>query len=177
MIIMKKINEKIRHRDNFLKLLLILYLLHNYSCNESEDYTKNHSRNLNNYVYNKIIIETDFNEIEISNNGSCYIKYFEFHAKDGGGFIGDFRLIGDTTIVLSLKERDSIYSYVRSFFHQLKGYKRKTSCYVGNLKITLIIENSEYCCYFSSIGEWDKLDDNTRKIYNLLSSRVKIYNY
>jgi hypothetical protein len=159
-------------------VVTITFILLIVQCKNSHTNTnKNNSITINNKdkSYDIITIETDHQKIIIPNQDSCYIYYYEY--ENEGGFEADIICTKDTTFLLSKSERDLIYNLIDSIFMQSPRVKRKVTCYVGNLKITIDKDYAQYSCSFESIGQWKNLNSHTNKIYNILNSKIKLEDY
>ncbi len=79
-----------------------------------------------------------------------------------------------TKIYLDKNEKDSLKSWIKSSILKPKFTALNASDYVGNVELKYIDRNTTLSCKYYSVGEWDKVSENTKKIYNLLNSKTEL---
>ncbi|WP_128414575.1 hypothetical protein [Chryseobacterium sp. Leaf201] len=79
-----------------------------------------------------------------------------------------------TKIYLSRIEKDSLKNWIRSSILNPQFTDLYATDYVGNVELKYIDRGTTLSCTYNSVGEWDKVSENTKKIYNLLSSKTKL---
>ncbi len=79
-----------------------------------------------------------------------------------------------TKIYLSKDEKDSLKNWIKSSILKPKFTALNASDYVGNVELNYIDRNTTLSCKYYSVGEWDNVSENTKKIYSLLNSKTKL---
>ncbi|MCJ8155383.1 hypothetical protein MKJ01_16580 [Chryseobacterium sp. SSA4.19] len=79
-----------------------------------------------------------------------------------------------TKIYLSRIEKDSLKNWIRSSILNPQFTDLYATDYVGNVELKYIDRGTTLSCTYNSVGAWDKVSQNTKKIYNLLSSKTKL---
>ncbi|KAA0127311.1 hypothetical protein FY557_13080 [Chryseobacterium sp. SN22] len=77
-------------------------------------------------------------------------------------------------IYLSRIEKDSLKNWIRSSILNPQFTDLYATDYVGNVELKYIDRGTTLSCTYNSVGAWDKVSQNTKKIYNLLSSKTKL---
>lgn len=77
-------------------------------------------------------------------------------------------------IYLTKIEKDSLSKWILSSIIKPKFTNLNATDYVGNVKFNFINLNTNLSCEYKSVGNWNKVSDNTEKIYNLLAKKTKL---
>src|SRR5690554_3583794 len=151
-------------------LLLILqfsFLL--FSCNNIKNKKIENSNKEPNW--NVISLTSDLQSIKI---------YFEYDSlistswnlKDSLSEQGERYLIRadvrQETKYLDPKCKDSLYTLVKDLIIHPVFTDQFVTCYVGSLKACIQYKNTEICCNYSSVGEWNTISKSTENIYQIL---------
>ena len=75
---------------------------------------------------------------------------------------------------LDPKCKDSLYLLVKNLITNPVYTDQSASCYVGSLNACIQSQNTEICCNYSSVGNWTTISESTKKIYQILSRKIKV---
>jgi hypothetical protein len=91
-------------------------------------------------------------------------------------FMGTYKLekIEKTNFKINNNERDSIYSFVLKTITKHHSPNIKCTDYVGNVSLKLMTSTTSLSCNYYSVCDWSKVSPETKKIYDLLKTKVKI---
>ncbi len=127
--------------------------------------------------WNKISLKSDLQSIKI---------FFEFDSlistswqlKDSLSEQGErYRIrteIKQEVIYLDPKCKDSLYLLVKDLISNPVYTDQSATCYVGSLNACIQSQNTEICCNYSSVGNWTTISESTKKIYQILSRKIKV---
>ena len=126
--------------------------------------------------WRELTIKTDFQSITIDKfSDSCEVEQIIW---DKGIYkIPPTYKILDTVkskIYLTKIEKDSLSKWIISSIIKPKFTNLNASDYVGNVKFNLKYLNTNLSCEYNSVGNWNKVSDNTEKIYNLLVKKTML---
>jgi hypothetical protein len=79
-----------------------------------------------------------------------------------------------TKIYLNKLEKDSLKTWIKSSILKPEFTDLNASDYIGNVELKYIDRNTTLSCKYYSVGEWNKVSENTKKIYNLLNSKTEL---
>lgn len=79
-----------------------------------------------------------------------------------------------TKVFISKLEKDSLKKWIKSSIVEPKFTNLSASDQIGNVELKYIDRNTTLSCQYNSVGEWDKVSENTAKIYELLSSKTEL---
>ncbi|MDR7209662.1 hypothetical protein [Flavobacterium piscis] len=157
---------------NYIKPLIILSFFCLISCNFSEREKKTEQ------VY--------WDDIEINTKTQKVIIYKEsdtasfetaiYKKTSGNGILAKYRLdtIQRKTFSLTASERDSIYKYTYQIITKPVFTDKYVTCYGGYVLIKLRDRQTTLMCEYKSVGEWSTVSKETKKIYDILSSKINI---
>lgn len=155
-------------------IILTFFLLF-FSCNHIKNKKIENSNKEPNW--NIINLKSDLQSIEI---------YFEYDSlistswnlKDSLSEQGERYLIRadvrQETKYLDPKCKDSLYTLVKDLITHPVYTEQFATCYVGSLNACIQYKNTEICCNYSSVGEWNTISKSTEKIFKILSRKIKI---
>ncbi|MFC6268217.1 hypothetical protein [Frigoriflavimonas asaccharolytica] len=77
-------------------------------------------------------------------------------------------------ILFTKQERDSLSKYI--FQSVIKPSFTNTSAtdYVGNVSLKFKRHNMNLICEYYSVGDWTEISEETKKIFNIINSKVEI---
>jgi hypothetical protein len=153
-----------------MKIHLVLMLGFLLSC------TKQPEKKIENDPWEKLQVNTDFQKITINRHSdSAEIVNIIWNKEIYN--IPPKYIVEDTVttkIYLSRIEKDSLKNWIRSSILNPQFTDLYATDYVGNVELKYIDRGTTLSCTYNSVGEWDKVSQNTKKIYNLLSSKTKL---
>ena len=97
--------------------------------------------------------------------------------KDGVGDIApkyELDHIEKGTIILGKSERDRLISHVVNIITKPTITDIHATDYVGNVKFVLDRHNMKISCQYNSVGDWTKLSNDTKQLYELLTKKIKL---
>lgn len=153
-----------------MKIHLVFMLGFLLSC------TKQPEMKTRNDPWEKLQVNTDFQKITI-NRHSDSAKVVNIIWNKEIYNIPPKYIVEDTVttkIYLSRIEKDSLKNWIRSSILDPQFTDLYATDYVGNVELKYIDRGTTLSCTYNSVGEWDKVSQNTKKIYNLLSSKTKL---
>jgi len=137
---------------------------------------KQPERKIDNDPWEKLEVITLFQKITIENNSdSSEVENIIWNKQIYN--IPPKYTIEDTVktkIYLDKNEKDSLKNWIKSSILKPKFTDLNASDYVGNVELNYIYRNTTLSCKYYSVGEWDKVSENTKKIYNLLNSKTEL---
>lgn len=157
---------------NYMKQLLMLSFFCLISCNFSKKEQKDKP------VY--------WDDIEINTKTQKFIIYKEsdtasfeeaiYKNISGKGISAKYKLdtIHRKTFSLTASERDSIYKYTYQVITKPVFTDKHATCYAGYVLIKLRERQTTLMCEYKSVGEWSTVTNETKKIYDILSSKINI---
>ena len=74
------------------------------------------------------------------------------------------------------ENKDTLASCIMDMVTNPVFTNQSATCYAGSLEACIKSDNTELCCNYYSIGVWNTISDNTKKIYTILSRKLKISN-
>lgn len=77
-------------------------------------------------------------------------------------------------VYFSKSEKDSLAKYIYESVTNPKLTNILATDYVGNVKLKFDRENMNLICEYKSVGKWNEVSQNTKKIYELIESKVEI---
>ncbi|KFF24137.1 hypothetical protein [Chryseobacterium vrystaatense] len=77
-------------------------------------------------------------------------------------------------IFFTKAEKDSLSKYIYESVTQPKFTNVLATDYVGNVVLKLDTGNMNLVCEYYSVGDWTTVSENTKKIYDLISKKIKI---
>lgn len=77
-------------------------------------------------------------------------------------------------IYLDPKSKDSIFLLVKDLISNPVYTDQSATCNVGSLHASIQFQNTEICCNYFSVGNWTTISETTKKIYQLLSRKIKV---
>jgi hypothetical protein len=77
-------------------------------------------------------------------------------------------------VYFSKSEKDSLARYIYESVTNPKFTNILATDYVGNVKLKFDRENMNLICEYKSVGRWNEVSQNTKKIYELIKSKVEI---
>lgn len=157
---------------NYIKKLLILSFFCLISCNFSKKEKK---------------AETNYwDDIEINTKNQRVIIYKEsdtasfeeaiYKNISAKGISEKYKLdtIKRKTFSLTASQRDSIYKYTYQVITKPVFTDKHATCYAGYVLIKLRERQTTLMCEYKSVGEWSTVTNETKKIYDILSSKINI---
>jgi len=153
-----------------MKIHLVLMLVFLLSC------TKQPEMNIKNDPWEKLQVNTDFQKITIDRHSDSAEVVNIIWNKEIYNIPPKY-IVEDTVttkIYLSRIEKDSLKNWIRSSILNPHLTDLYATDYVGNVELKYIDRGTTLSCTYNSVGEWDKVSENTKKIYNLLSSKTKL---
>lgn len=153
-----------------MKIHLVLMLGFLLSC------TKQPEMKTSNNPWEKLQVNTDFQKITINRHSDSAEVVNIIWNKEIYNIPPKY-IIEDTVttkIYLSRIEKDSLKNWIRSSILNPQFTDLYATDYVGNVELKYIDRGTTLSCIYNSVGEWDKVSQNTKKIYNLLSSKTKL---
>ena len=130
--------------------------------------------------------ENFWDEIRIENNNKEIIIYnetdtasfrkanYEKIKLENGSTNYRLKKIEKSTFKLSKSERDTIHKIVREIITNPVFTDKSATCYAGNVLISLKNSHTTLTCQYNSVGTWSEVSKKTKKLYNLLKSKVEI---
>lgn len=153
-----------------MKIHLVLMLGFLLSC------TKQPEKKIRNDPWEKLQVNTDFQKITIDRHSDSAEVVNIIWNKEIYNIPPKY-IVEDTVttkIYLSRIEKDSLKNWIRSSILNPQFTDLYATDYVGNVELKYIDRGTTLSCTYNSVGEWDKVSENTKKIYNLLSSKTKL---
>jgi hypothetical protein len=153
-----------------MKIHLVLMLGFLLSC------TKQPEKKIENDPWEKLQVNTDFQKITIDRHSDSAEVVNIIWNKEIYNIPPKY-IVEDTVttkIYLSRIEKDSLKNWIRSSILDPQFTDLYATDYVGNVELKYIDRGTTLSCTYNSVGEWDKVSQNTKKIYNLLSSKTKL---
>ena len=153
-----------------MKIYLVLMLGFLLSC------TKEPEMKIRNDPWEKLQVNTDFQKITIDRHSDSAEVVNIIWNKEIYNIPPKY-IVEDTVttkIYLSRIEKDSLKNWIRSSILNPQFTDLYATDYVGNVELKYIDRGTTLSCTYNSVGEWDKVSENTKKIYNLLSSKTKL---
>lgn len=153
-----------------MKIHLVLMLGFLLSC------TKQQEMKIRNDPWEKLQVNTDFQKITIDRHSDSAEVVNIIWNKEIYNIPPKY-IVEDTVttkIYLSRIEKDSLKNWIRSSIVNPQFTDLYATDYVGNVELKYIDRGTTLSCTYNSVGEWDKVSENTKKIYNLLSSKTKL---
>lgn len=153
-----------------MKIYLVFMLGFLLSC------TKEPEMKIRNDPWEKLQVNTDFQKITIDRHSDSAEVVNIIWNKEIYNIPPKY-IVEDTVttkIYLSRIEKDSLKNWIRSSILNPQFTDLYATDYVGNVELKYIDRGTTLSCTYNSVGEWDKVSENTKKIYNLLSSKTKL---
>lgn len=153
-----------------MKIHLVLMLGFLLSC------TKQPEKKIRNDPWKKLQVNTDFQKITIDRHSDSAEVVNIIWNKEIYNIPPKY-IVEDTVttkIYLSRTEKDSLKNWIRSSILNPQFTDLYATDYVGNVELKYIDRGTTLNCTYNSVGEWDKVSQNTKKIYDLLSSKTKL---
>lgn len=153
-----------------MKIHLVLMLGFLLSC------TKQPEMKIRNDPWEKLQVNTDFQKITIDRHSDSAEVVNIIWNKEIYNIPPKY-IVEDTVttkIYLSRIEKDSLKNWIMSSILNPQFTDLYATDYVGNVELKYIDRGTTLSCTYNSVGEWDKVSENTKKIYNLLSSKTKL---
>jgi hypothetical protein len=153
-----------------MKIHLVFMLGFLLSC------TKQPEMKIRNDPWEKLQVNTDFQKITIDRHSDSAEVVNIMWNKEIYNIPPKY-IVEDTVttkIYLSRTEKDSLKNWIRSSILNPQFTDLYATDYVGNVELKYIDRGTTLSCTYNSVGEWDKVSQNTKKIYNLLSSKTKL---
>lgn len=153
-----------------MKIYLVFMLGFLLSC------TKEPGMKIRNDPWEKLQVNTDFQKITIDRHSDSAEVVNIIWNKEIYNIPPKY-IVEDTVttkIYLSRIEKDSLKNWIRSSILNPQFTDLYATDYVGNVELKYIDRGTTLSCTYNSVGEWDKVSQNTKKIYNLLSSKTKL---
>ncbi|KQM36470.1 hypothetical protein ASE55_03940 [Chryseobacterium sp. Leaf201] len=138
--------------------------------------TKEPEMKIRNDPWEKLQVNTDFQKITIDRHSDSAEVVNIIWNKEIYNIPPKY-IVEDTVttkIYLSRIEKDSLKNWIRSSILNPQFTDLYATDYVGNVELKYIDRGTTLSCTYNSVGEWDKVSENTKKIYNLLSSKTKL---
>ena len=157
--------------NRILTIFFLITIL--FSCHKKID-NKNDIENLQNW--NSFIIETGFQKVEIFKYTDS-ISFTNTIYKDGVFDIPpkyELDKKKEGIIVLNKTERDSLISHIVNIISKPTFTDIHATDYVGNVKFILKRHNMETSCQYNSVGDWTKLSNDTKRVYEILNKKIKL---
>ena len=127
--------------------------------------------------WNVITLKSDLQSIKIHFEYDSLIST-SWRLKDSLSEQGEryrFRTeIKQEVIYLDPKCKDSLYLLVKDLISNPVYTDQSATCYVGSLNACIQSQNTEICCNYSSVGNWTTISESTKKIYQILSRKIKV---
>jgi hypothetical protein len=127
--------------------------------------------------WNVITLKSDLQSIKIHFEYDSLIST-SWRLKDSLSEQGEryrFRTdIKQEVIYLEPKCKDSLYLLVKDLITNPVYTDQSATCYVGSLSACIQSQNTEICCNYSSVGNWTTISVSTKKIYQILSRKIKV---
>jgi hypothetical protein len=91
-------------------------------------------------------------------------------------FMGSYKLekIERTHFKITSKEKDSLCSYVSKAITQPSFPKTSSTDFVGNVSLKIKDVGITLSCDYNAVSDWKTVTPETKKIYQLLSQKVKL---
>lgn len=157
---------------NYIKPLLILFLLGFLSCNFSEKKKK-----FETVYWDEIEVNTKTQRVVIYKESDTASFEAAFYKKTSSkGISANYILdsIQKKTFSLTTSERDSIYKYTYRIITKPVFTDKHATCYAGYVLIKLRDRQTTLMCEYKSVGEWSTVTNETKKVYDILSSKINI---
>lgn len=158
-------------KNKFFTLIFIVITI--FSCQPKND-NQNVIENLHNWE--SFIIETGFQKVQIFNKTDS-ISYTNTIYKDGvNGIPPKYELdrIEEGFVTLNKSERDSLISHIVNIISKPTITDIHATDYVGNVKFVLDRHNMKIICQYNSVGDWTELSNDTKRVYEILNSKIKL---
>lgn len=81
---------------------------------------------------------------------------------------------GGKKIIFTEAEKDSLGKYIYESVTQPKFTDIRATDYAGNVIFKFDKGNMNLVCEYNSVGDWTEVSENTQKIYNLISHKIKL---
>lgn len=158
---------------NYIKqLLMVSFFCFLLSCNFSKKGQKPEP-----VYWDDIEINTETQKVIIC-KGSDTASFEEAIYKNinGAGISAKYKLdtIQRKTFSLTASERDSIYKYTYQVITKPVFTDKHATCYAGYVLIKLRDRQTTLMCEYKSVGEWSTVTNETKKIYDILSTKINI---
>ena len=157
------------------RILTFLFSFLILSCNEKKNEKTIDNQSIN---WEEIEINTRTEKINISkfSDSAEYIQDLNniaFKILNEDGTVTKEEIIRKK-IVFTKSEKDSLVKYIYNSVTNPKFSNVLATDYAGTVQLTLSTGTTKLVCEYHSVGDWSIVSDNTRKIYELLSKKVRI---
>ena len=106
---------------------------------------------------------------------SSTVEIFHFKTQDKKGLnVANSDTLTKVNFFLTDSEKDSLYSYVFDLITKPFFTDRAATDYAGYVQVKLIDRNTTLSCEYKSVGEWSTVSTTTKKIYNLLKTKIEV---
>lgn len=153
-----------------MKIHLMFILGFSVSCTEQPE------KKIKNDPWEKLQVNTDFQKITIDRHSDSAEVVNIIWNKEIYNIPPKY-IVEDTVrtkIYLSGSEKDSLKNWIRSSIINPEFTDLYATDYVGNVELKYIDRGTTLSCTYNSVGEWDEVSENTKKIYNLLNRKTKL---
>jgi hypothetical protein len=157
---------------NYIKPVIILSFFCLISCNFSKKDKKTEQ-----FYWDDIEINTKTQKVIIYRESDTASFEAAIYKKiSGNGILAKYKLdrIQRKTFSLTASERDSIYKYTYQIITKPVFTDKHSTCYSGYVLIKLRDRQTTLMCEYKSVGEWSIVSNETKKIYDILSSKINI---
>jgi hypothetical protein len=126
-------------------------------------------------IWNTLEIQTSYQTLTIFNSSDS-ADYQNITYDDG---IYDIpprynnKKIESRKIYFSKTEKDSLAKFIFRSVTAPKFTNAFATDYVGNVKLKFSKINMSLVCEYQSVGHWNEVSDNTRKIYDIIKSKAQ----
>jgi hypothetical protein len=155
-----------------IKSIVLLSFLTLISCNFSKDERKPERIN-----WGTIEIYTKSQKVLIyKEEDTASFEETKYKRISGKGLSSKYKLdtIVKKTFKLSVSERDSISKYAYHLITKPFFTDKMATCYAGYVLIKLRERNTTIMCEYESVGEWSTVSNETKKIYDILKTKINI---
>ncbi|WP_289663564.1 hypothetical protein [Flavobacterium panacagri] len=94
----------------------------------------------------------------------------------GNGYSTAYKLdtIEKKIFVMTESERDSIYKYTHQIITNPAFTDVMATCYAGYVLVKIRDRRTTLMCEYESVGEWSTVNNDTKKLYDLLKTKIDI---
>ncbi len=85
----------------------------------------------------------------------------------------DNKKVENRKIYFSETEKDSLAKFIYSSVTTPKFTNKFVTDYVGNVKLKFSKINMSLVCEYQSVGNWNEVSENTKKIYDIIQSKAQ----
>jgi hypothetical protein len=76
--------------------------------------------------------------------------------------------------VMTVSERDSVYKYAHRIISKPVFTDVMATCYAGYVLVKIRDRRTTLMCEYESVGEWSTVNNDTKKLYDLLKTKIDI---